>query len=228
MVSTATTEQWQGHSHNKILVNHSHITFQWEHCQGQFCAGTSAWQQVIDIQRLCRRGMLTLYSYHLVSGIILGVGPPNGRRRFWRRRFKEMPSLIGRAHTKWSLPLHIAKQTNWVDIMTGDVFTTCITRSLATMSCEGNVDQFAWGWCYLSYLRFTSQHCTNRHVDGSDTIFWCLNWCHSLNQCWLNVDSPQGTNLSKISINILKFSLKKMHLKCRLQSCGHLVSASMC
>ena len=39
---------------------------------------------------------------------------------------------------------------------------------------------------------------------------------------------PLGTNFSEILIEILTFSFKKMHLKCRLENGGHLVSASMC
>ena len=37
-----------------------------------------------------------------------------------------------------------------------------------------------------------------------------------------------GTNFSKILIKVHTFPFKKMHLKCRLQNGGNIVSASMC
>ena len=40
--------------------------------------------------------------------------------------------------------------------------------------------------------------------------------------------SPLGTNFSEIRIKIHTFSLKKMHLKSRLQNGSHFVLASMC
>ena len=39
---------------------------------------------------------------------------------------------------------------------------------------------------------------------------------------------PSGINLSEVLIEIHIFSLKKMHLKCRLENGGHFVSATMC
>ena len=39
---------------------------------------------------------------------------------------------------------------------------------------------------------------------------------------------PLETNFSEILIEIYTFSFKKIHLKCRLENGGHLVSASIC
>ena len=39
---------------------------------------------------------------------------------------------------------------------------------------------------------------------------------------------PLGTNFSELLIEIHTFSLKKMHLKSRLENGSHFVSASMC
>ena len=40
---------------------------------------------------------------------------------------------------------------------------------------------------------------------------------HYLNQCWMLLIGPLGTNVSEILIEMDPFSFMKMHLKCRLE-----------
>ena len=50
---------------------------------------------------------------------------------------------------------------------------------------------------------------------------------HYLNQCWNIVNSKYRNKFQRnLSHNLV--SLKKIHLKCRLENFGHLVSSSMC
>ena len=85
-------------------------------------------------------------------------------------------------------------------------------------------------------LQSTLTHCgrvthvcvSNRTVIGSDNG---LSLGRRQAIVWINAGlwliGPLGTNFNEILIKVQTFSFKKMHIKCRLENGGHLVSSSM-
>ena len=111
-----------------------------------------------------------------------------------------------------------------------------VTRSFDVffdLRLNKRLSKHSWRWWFETPSRSLWRHCNGPGLSFGQRTWLLRSSAQNLILSYLTVSFlsaellPVGTNLSDISIKIQAFLSRKYIGKCRLRSCGHLVSASL-